>query len=83
MTAEPGPAEPRPTVPRARPASEASAFSPVDPGGRVEPGATRWPAAFTAEITAAVRFERRIALKTLAVLAALAVLFVLRALYLS
>jgi hypothetical protein len=81
MTAEPGrPAGPRPTVPQARPASEAS---PVDPGARVEPGDTRRPAAFTAEIFAAVRFERRIALKTLAVLAALAVLFVLRALYLS
>jgi hypothetical protein len=54
---------------------------PGRPPAPQEPAAP--PAAFTAEIAASVRFERRLALKTLVVLAALAVILVLRALYLS
>jgi hypothetical protein len=41
------------------------------------------PAAFTAEVSAAVRYERGLAVKAVVVLAALAVILVLRALYFS
>ena len=47
----------------------------------VEPGGGRPPEAFGAEVRAAVRYERRLVPKALAVLAVLAVLLVLRALF--
>jgi hypothetical protein len=55
----------------------------AEPGNQAVPPPAVPPAAFTAEITAAVRYERGLAVKALIVLAALAVIFLLRALYFS
>ncbi|HEY3880759.1 MAG TPA: hypothetical protein VGM12_19380 [Trebonia sp.] len=68
------PAEPR------RPAEPAGA-NPAG-GGLAGPARPPPPAAFTAEIRAAARYESGLAVKAVAVLAALAVILVLRALYL-
>jgi hypothetical protein len=51
------------------------------PGGAVTPGAGARPAAFTAGIAAEVRRERGLALRAGVVLAVLAVIFLLRALF--
>ena len=61
----------------------------VEPGRRAlagrygEPGGLRQPAAFAKEIRAAVRYEGGLVVKAAAVLAALASILVLRALYFS
>ncbi len=93
MTAEPGwPAEPggpeHPDGPVApgRPAVEGPAVEGSSAQGpsterTVEPAPAWQPTAFAAEIRAAVRYERGLAVKAAAVLAALAVLLVLRQLY--
>ena len=47
----------------------------------VEPGGRRPPAAFRDEVRAAVRYERGLVVKVLAVLAVLAVFIVLRQLF--
>ena len=52
----------------------------AEDGGAVESAGSRLPAAFTAEIHGMVRYERRLAVKAVAVLAVLAVILVLRAL---
>jgi hypothetical protein len=58
----------------------------AEPPATVEPGRPRqtpvmMPAAFGAEVRAAVRYERGLVAKALAVLVVLAVILVLRALY--
>jgi hypothetical protein len=53
----------------------------VEPPMTVEPGGRRPPAAFGEEVRAAVRYERFLVAKALAVLVVLAVILVLRALY--
>jgi hypothetical protein len=53
----------------------------AEPGNQAEPRSAAPPAAFTAEITAAVRYERGLAVKAVIVLAALAVILLLRATY--
>jgi len=70
MTAEPG-----------RPAAPGDPGDPGDPAGTVEPAPAWQPTPFAAEIRAALRYERGLAVKAAAVLAALAVLLVLRGLY--
>jgi hypothetical protein len=60
----------------------------AEPGNQAEPRPlvprpAAPPAAFTAEVSAAVRYERGLAVKAVIVLAALAVILVLRALYFS
>jgi hypothetical protein len=52
------------------------------PAGTIESAGGRPPADFTAEVSAAVRYESGLALKAVAVLAVLAVFLLLRALYL-
>ena len=47
----------------------------------LEPGGRRQPEVFRQEIRAAVRYERGLAVKALAVLAVLAAILVLRALF--
>jgi hypothetical protein len=56
---------------------------PGEPGGAVEPGRPRHPVAFAGEIRAALRYEAGLMVKAAAVLAVLAVIVALRALYLS
>jgi hypothetical protein len=76
MTQEPG-----------RPVEPVEPASPIGPGGpaggAVEPARLRDPVAFAGEIRAARRYEVGLMVKAAAVLAVLAVIFVLRALYLS
>lgn len=56
----------------------------AEPGaGEVEPAARRLPAEFTREIRVALRYEAGVAVKAGVVLAVLAVIVVLRALYLA
>jgi len=92
MTAEPGrPAETggpeRPEGPAAEgpaaegPAAEGPSAEGPSTEGTVVPSPAWQPTAFAAEIRAALRYERGLAVKAAAVLAALAVLLVLRQLY--
>ena len=81
----PGGPGPRGAVPAAWTATDADPVPPGEPDGDdvTEPCGLRDPVAFTAEIRAALRYEAGLAVKAAVVLVVLAVLLVLRAMYLS